>query len=124
MAHIHAELMKQYAEDAANYDEPWLLWEQCINALWLDLDTHPTWGSHIKLRRKLTKPNPLKEKPKNGDKYYVLCLGESPGEYVWTDHEIDNRMLDQMRVFKTRADASAAEKWIIEKLKESSNDNN
>ena len=25
--HIHAELMKQYAEDAMTTDEPWKLWE-------------------------------------------------------------------------------------------------
>ena len=27
MAHIHAELMAQYAEDAKQHDKPWELWQ-------------------------------------------------------------------------------------------------
>ncbi len=34
MAHIHAELMAQYAEDAKQYDEPWELWQHDASGTW------------------------------------------------------------------------------------------
>ena len=52
--HIHAELMKQYAEDAMTTNEPWKLWEiynKTYNK-WHKLQANPAWFEHIKYRRK------------------------------------------------------------------------
>jgi len=51
--HIHADLMKQYAEDAMTTDEPWKLWE-VYNEVhgWYTMQSNPSWYNHIKYRRK------------------------------------------------------------------------
>ena len=52
--HIHAELMKQYAEDAMTTDEPWKLWEflHPRNKTWDTMENNPIWDEGIKYRRK------------------------------------------------------------------------
>ena len=51
--HIHAELMKQYAEDAMTTDEPWKLWEvyDVFSKKWR-VCTNLTWNPDCKYRRK------------------------------------------------------------------------
>lgn len=50
--HIHAELMKQYAEDASNYEFPYTLWQYNVSGEWRDLSKHPEWHYDHKYRRK------------------------------------------------------------------------
>lgn len=52
--HPHAELMKQYAEDAMKTATPWRLWEtrQKDNGGWCDLIQHPQWYLGSEYRRK------------------------------------------------------------------------
>ena len=51
--HIHAELMKQYAEDAMTTDEPWKFWEYYSNyGHWTALTDSPLWYTFSKYRRK------------------------------------------------------------------------
>lgn len=52
--HPHAELMKQYAEDAMKTATPWRLWEtrQKGNGGWCDLIQHPQWYLGSEYRRK------------------------------------------------------------------------
>ena len=51
--HIHAELMKQYAEDAMTTGEPWKLWEYSEDEQrWFALNTCPNWHISLKYRRK------------------------------------------------------------------------
>ena len=52
MAHIHAELMAQYAEDAKQHDEPWELWQHGDDETWTSCTTHPGWFSDHSYRRK------------------------------------------------------------------------
>lgn len=45
-AHIHAEHMLQYAQDAMWTNTPWELWEwrrANSNELWDELEANPTW---------------------------------------------------------------------------------
>lgn len=52
-AHKHAALMLQYAQDAAETDEPWKRWEfKAPNTEWLEFRTHPEWASAYDYRRK------------------------------------------------------------------------
>ena len=53
--HPYAELMKQYAEDAATRQNPWVLWEYNNGVGWRELNTHPSWILSSKYRRKETK---------------------------------------------------------------------
>jgi hypothetical protein len=54
--HPHAELMKLYAEDAANHERPWELWESqdtLLGEAKFGQMTHPiSWLPHISYRRK------------------------------------------------------------------------
>ena len=54
MAHIHAALMAQYAQDALTTDTPWDLWEfqASSNGSWNMVTTHPAWLIDGKYRRK------------------------------------------------------------------------
>ena len=56
-AHIHAENMRLYAEDAAETDKPWERWElranMLTNAGWTSFTEAPTWVSNLYYRRKL-----------------------------------------------------------------------
>ena len=52
--HIHADLMKQYAEDAMTTDEPWKFWEvfSRYDGTWVSMDDSPAWNINVKYRRK------------------------------------------------------------------------
>jgi hypothetical protein len=51
---VHAELIKQYAEDCQKYEKPWELWECYWSASseWKGISSHPSWGASIDYRRK------------------------------------------------------------------------
>lgn len=53
-AHIHAELMKQYAEDAMQTDKPWELWEYSDDGgkTFYSLHSSLHWSCHAIYRRK------------------------------------------------------------------------
>ncbi len=58
MAHVHAENMRLYAEDAAKCDEPWTLWQVRLkmgsrwsDEGWLTTKLHPNWDVTCEYRR-------------------------------------------------------------------------
>ena len=55
----HAEAMKQYAEDAAIHEFPYMLWQYNITGEWHDLMKHPEWDFNTKYRRKPVEQNEL-----------------------------------------------------------------
>lgn len=63
--HPHAELMKQYAEDAMMTEYPWRLWEvrQKDIGAWSDLVRHPSWYLASEYRRKSKVYSQHKSKP-------------------------------------------------------------
>lgn len=52
MAHKHAELMMQYAQDAIEADKPWERWQVRVNKHWHDLYENPQWIAALEYRRK------------------------------------------------------------------------
>ena len=52
-AHVHAELMAQYAQDATTTNKPWEFW-QCKDSgeFWNDLTRSPSWSVAAIYRRK------------------------------------------------------------------------
>lgn len=80
--HIHADLMKQYWQDAMETDKPWERWEcmPCAIDPWISIVYTPLWHPRNAYRRKpqtvtingFEVPAPLKEiKTKH---YFVECL--------------------------------------------------
>ena len=55
-AHRHAELMRQYAEDAVETNKPWLRSEMTFGCEWSSLSVHPCWLAESQYRRK---PQPI-----------------------------------------------------------------
>ena len=51
-AHPHADLIAQYAQDAAETDAPHERWEECVCGKWEDFDRAPQWFPHRQYRRK------------------------------------------------------------------------
>ncbi len=50
---VHAELIKQYAEDCQKYERPWELWAVNFKGTgWQPLYEHPRWGQSSTYRRK------------------------------------------------------------------------
>lgn len=102
MAHKHAEAMKQYAEDAATQDRPWVSWEYSnIAGGWLSLRGHPSWDTTAKYRRKaktISTTLYVKKHPKpytgvmlEDQVYYFLAPGSTDGvlKSYWSDSAID-----------------------------------
>ena len=53
--HVHAELMAEYAKDAAKSKEPWKDWEMTDlfdTTSWISCTGHPGWASVLNYRRK------------------------------------------------------------------------
>lgn len=79
MAHKHAALMLQYAQDAAETDSPWERWEVKINnGEWCELNGNPNWVEDGGYRRKPQAirvgrhgfPKPITEAPLAGATVY------------------------------------------------------
>jgi ATP sulfurylase len=61
-AHPHAELMKLYAEDAAETRSPWLRWQHKSHVGgWVQCVENPNWGVNLEYRRKPTTSRELFE---------------------------------------------------------------
>jgi len=52
-AHVHAESMRLYAEDAADTDKPWKRWEgkNILHHSWFNCCQHPNWSKDFEYRR-------------------------------------------------------------------------
>lgn len=63
--HKHADLMLQYAKDAAKTNKPWELWEWRVfkshnDPSWVACWTHPSWECGVEYRRKPEQSDLLK----------------------------------------------------------------
>ena len=101
MGHIHAELMAQYAEDAKEHDNPWLLWEHGDGTEWTNCTTHPGWFYDHLYRRKprtvqigdIEVPEPCKIEPESGQEYYIPNLTAGANLRTWYGDKQDAHAL-------------------------------
>ena len=84
-AHVHAESMRLYAEDAAETDKPWRRWEtSAYRGAWDQCHCHPQWDLCVHYRRKprtiningIEVPEPLREAPKHNEWFYHASITE------------------------------------------------
>lgn len=86
--HIHAELMKQYAEDAAKSETPWENWQVLAPGFdkWYNLKHDPEWFKTCQYRRKPKqkfiefngkKFEIFAEKPKRGAEYWFVNVARN-----------------------------------------------
>ena len=92
MTHIHAKLMAQYAEDAAETDKPWERWESSYqNQEYDSLFGHPLWAADVKYRRKPKVilinghevPEPHRTPLKIGEVYWTITFFGGGGVTCW-----------------------------------------
>lgn len=122
MAHIHAELMAQYAEDAKQHDEPWKLWQHDASGTWIDCVSHPGWCSDSQYRHKprsivigdIEVPEPCKF-PAYGQEYFVPDVGTSSStRRTWTHTRLDKHLLESNLVHLDQQSAALHAKALIE----------
>lgn len=98
MAHIHADLMAQYAEDVKQYDHPWELWQHGDDETWTSCTTHPSWFTDHQYRRKprtiqigdYEVPEPCKVELEYGQKYFVPHLTTAGAKFcTWNGDKHD-----------------------------------
>lgn len=123
-AHIHAENMKLYAQDAAETDKPWERWE-CCNVYregWLELCTPPDWTAANYRRKPRTHtvngfevPVPMWDMPNYGTQVFIAY----PIDYrffmaaCFYGEEIDRMWLKRGLVHATKEAAVANARAMI-----------
>lgn len=84
--HVHAKLMKQYAEDAQRSETPWEKWEYRVYDWGKDIgfqpcDKHPAWLTETQYRRKTERPTPNEVIRAMLDKGMVVWASVSDSSY-------------------------------------------
>ena len=100
-AHKHANLMMQYAQDAAESVTPWEMWEYKLHGEpWSPCENHPTWSENIRYCRKpqLIRvgkhefPKPITIPPEKGISYWAVefsSTGFVTKRYAWDNCSFD-----------------------------------
>lgn len=124
-AHIHAENMKLYAQDAAETDKPWERWEcRCeLSNNWCAIGRELIWAPEWEYRRKprthtvngFEVPGPMRDAPEVGAKFY-LPMPSAPdfqAEDTWTDSTWCDHLLERGLVHATKEAAIANAKAML-----------
>lgn len=100
-AHKHANLMMQYAQDAAETDTPWEMWEYKLHGEpWFECQDNPAWSENIRYRRKpeVIKvgkhefPKPMDKIPEYGTSFWIVEVGSkelTANSYCWEGCQFD-----------------------------------
>ena len=116
MAHIHAKLMAQYAEDAAETDTPWERWEFSHDDRdFVSLECHPLWNVGTRYRRKSKLilinghevPEPHRVPLEIDDVYWTFTAIGGVANRYWSDDSEGRNALNNGFIHLTR---EAAEK--------------
>ena len=123
MAHIHAKLMLQYAQDWAETDKPWERWEVAAPGdKFVSLSSHPHWNEQLKYHRKprtmtytITLSEPLREAPETGSWYWLAetTSDDFTSRFEWEGDDCDHSWLKRGLCFATKEDAVAAAKAML-----------
>lgn len=114
MAHVHAETMAQYAEDAKKYNEPWKFWQYDHADSWIDCTSHPSWVIDRVYRRKprvinlagYEVPEPVREPLSPGEKFWAVNPFLGPQEYIWDGYAGAHHALESGFVHLSEQDAT------------------
>ena len=118
-AHVHAQSMALYAQDALETDKPWQRWE-FLNEPgndWAHAYKHPEWLTQHKYRRKPRKilvngvevPAPEEAAPAYGTSYWIpgVDTEQTVHDLMWGDDASDRCYLERGLVHLTKAAAQA-----------------
>lgn len=124
--HPHADLMKLYAEDAAETATPWQRWEFRSEAMvrWAPVKGHPVWYESSEYRRKprmrslngFEYPEPERMAPVDGTRYWIpniRMLDELTTLVFWSGSVFDFFQLRRGLVHLSKENAEAHTRAII-----------
>ena len=105
-AHIHAELMMEYAKDAMETDKPWKRWQfKSHSSHWATCHiVTPSWDEETEYRRKAQTininghevPEPYRGEMEFNQPYYVPWIGSKANHYetkLWGHYLYDNEVM-------------------------------
>ena len=75
--YIHAEVMRQYAEDAAETDRPWERWEFNGDGRWFPMTCHPFWTALCSYRRKSEPKRTFRESLEYASKHSSYLMSDA-----------------------------------------------
>ena len=116
-AHIHAEMMAQYAKDAMETDKPWDRWEFAIYSTgpWEALYNSPCWIGSLNYRRKprtirigkYDVPEPVRDRDlfKEGQDYWMPHIEHGAKSSIWFADFDDNARILMGTIYLTQEDA-------------------
>ena len=119
-AHVHAALMLQYAQDAAETDKPWERWEGSDDSgdSWQEFtdDERPVWDESWIYRRKprtikvngFDVPDPMQTHPEKHAQFWIVDLTseECTCSLVWRGDSFDMRALSRGLIHSTKEAAA------------------
>ena len=124
--HKHAQLMLQYAQDAAETDRPWERWElrEFSTDEWRTLISHPLWVDQFEYRRKssvivingIEVPEPMREKPERDTAYFTPYIATGFANVmgnIFEYYTIDNDRLNAGLCHLTREAAELHAKALL-----------
>lgn len=125
--HVHAELMMQFAQDAAETSVPLSRWQFDSGKGWEDFpytsDDAPTWTPQFKYRRKpktmningYEVPEPLREAPEYGKKVYTPHISSDKLviDRNWDGEAYDVRNLERGIVHLTKEAAETHARALL-----------
>jgi hypothetical protein len=124
--HKHWKEIAQYAQDAAETEKPWKRWQYRLNdANWTTFTKTDQFEDivGIEYRRKpktiningIEVPEPMREKPEIGHKYFALSFDYDDGysEQTWEDHRLDLIWLSRGICHLTRKAAELHAKALL-----------
>lgn len=110
----HAALALIYAQQMAEMDEPWKLWEArgCEEFGWLRFNSHFIFDDRFEYRQipktiqigAFSVPEPMREKPDYCGQYWYVNTNDADGATVagWTDAAVDRVRLRRGMCHATR----------------------
>ena len=120
MRHVHAELMKLYAEDAMETDRPWKRWQFCPpGRSWTSHScTNPMWEEDYQYRRKPkivtvngfeVVDDVIMEAPEEDTEYWFECQVSNGfvDRYSWDHDPLDLMLLERGLTHTTKEGAIA-----------------
>lgn len=123
MAHVHADAMVQYAEDAKKHDNPWERWEYNDGRGWHACPSHPYWFPEHVYRRKRRAikiaghfvPEPCQTELVYGKEYFVPNLATGGAtRRTWNRDSVDVHALKSNLVHLDQWSATVHAKALLE----------
>lgn len=124
MKNVHAELIRQYAEDWMETKTPYDRWQykNRVTEKWVRMQDHPNWDSMVEYRRHVPRElfgvfiaDCVTQVPANGTVYYIPSLETICGydRRTWCGLDADLSNLERKLIYTDPDDAAKHAKVLL-----------